>query len=82
MVWVIPENASRRRLGFVSPNGSRSFSYEPAEPAQQVYLLAVPEGPASGTMGRTPDRQSNQFNLLDVQTIGWTVSQMNVRIGG
>jgi hypothetical protein len=82
MVWVVPENASRRRLGFVSPNGSRSFSYEPSDPAQQVRLLAVPEGPTSGTMGRTAERQSNQFSILDVQSVGWTVSQMNVRIGG
>ncbi len=82
MVWVVPENANRRRLGFVSPNGSRSFSYEPSDPAQQVHLLAVPEGPASGTMGRTANRQSNQFSILGVQSLSWTVSLMNVRIGG
>lgn len=82
VVWAVPENSSRRRLGFVSPNGRRSFSYSPMDLSLQVYLLAVPEGPSTGTMGQAGERRSSLFSLLDVKTVQWSVSRTNVRIGG
>ncbi|MCJ7628964.1 MAG: hypothetical protein MUO50_11335 [Longimicrobiales bacterium] len=82
VVWAVPETGTRRRLGPVSPNGRRSFSYSPQLESMEVYLVAVPEGPASGTMGQVAERKSNPFRVLGVQTVTWSVSQQNVRIGG
>ena len=82
VVWVVPETGNRRRLGFVSPNGQRSFRYSPALESIQIYLLAEPEGPATGTMGQTRSPQSNLFSVLGVQSVSWITSQPNVRIGG
>jgi len=82
VVWAVPESGSRRRLGPIPPNGRRSFNYSPILRSIQIYLVAVPEGPSSGTMGQQSERQSNTFSVLDVQTVDWSVSQQNVRIGG
>jgi hypothetical protein len=82
VVWVVPENSSRRRLGSVPPNGRRSFNYTPMLQSGQIYLLAVPEGPVSGTMQQPSERKSNLFSVLGVRTVGWSVTQLNVRTGG
>jgi len=79
-VWAVPEGGARRRLGFVSPNGRRSFSYSPILQSMQVYLVAVPEGPPTGTMGQQGDWRSNAFSVMDIQTVNWSVSRRNVRL--
>jgi hypothetical protein len=82
VVWVVPENSSRQRLGSVPPNGRRSFNYTPLVQSGQLYLTAVPEGPVSGTMQQPSERKSNTFSVLGVRTLSWSVTQLNVRIGG
>ena len=82
VVWVVPENSSRQRLGSVPPNGRRSFNYTPMVQSGQIYLTAVPEGPVSGTMQQPSERKSNTFSVLGVRALSWSVTQMNVRIGG
>jgi hypothetical protein len=82
VVWVVPETGSRRRLGSVPPNGRKSFNYPPPPQSPLVSLIAVPEGPSTGTMGQVGERKSNPFSIVDVKNVLWFVSQMNVRIGG
>ncbi len=81
VVWVVPEVGNRQRLGPVPPNGRRSFQYSPRLETE-IYLVAVPEGPASGTMGPVSERRSTPFPVTRVQSVTWSVSAMNVRIGG
>ncbi len=82
VVWAIPETGNRRRLGSVPPNGRRSFNYVSMLQTGRVYLTAEPEGPTSGTMGRTGELRSNDFSVVGVKTVEWSVSQRNVRVGG
>jgi hypothetical protein len=81
-VWVVAETGTRSRLGPIPPNGRRSFNYSPTLESVPVYLLAVREGPASGTMGQASEQQSNTFSVAGVKIVSWSVSERNVRIGG
>jgi hypothetical protein len=81
VIWAVTENGMRRRLGPVPPNGRRSFNYDPQFRDQLVHLIAVPEGPSTGTMAQATERSSNRFSIVDVKTVSWTVSRQNVQIG-
>ena len=82
VVWAVPETGTRVRLGPLPPNGRRTFNYSPTLRSIPVHLLAVPEGPSTGTRGQARELMSNTFEVLDVKTVTWTVSQRNVRVGG
>jgi hypothetical protein len=82
VIWAVNENGMRRRLGPVPPNGRRSFTYDPQTRDQLVHLVAEVEGPTTGTMRQAGERVSNEFSIIDVQSVSWTVSRRNVQIGG
>jgi hypothetical protein len=81
VIWVLTRDGTRHRLGSVPLNGRREFKYAPSSRDIPVQLLAEPEGPATGIMGGTKAQQSNEFSLLDVRSVTWTVSRPEVIIG-
>lgn len=80
VVWVVPETGSRWRLGSVRSNGQQSFNYAPTMRSALHYLLAVVEGPGSGTMQQAREYRSDSFDLEDVRTITWSASRQVVRL--
>ena len=80
VVWVVPETGSRWRLGSVRSNGQQTFNYTPVMRSTLHYLLAVVEGPGSGTMQQAREQRSDPFDLEDVRTVTWSASRQVVRI--
>jgi len=80
VVWAVAEGGSRRRLGTVPTNQQRSFNYSPMTQSMQMHLVAESEGPSTGTMGQPTAKRSNTFPVMDVKTVEWTVSRINVRL--
>ena len=78
VVWVLTQNGLKRRLGTVPLNGRREFKYSPPSRGIPVQLLAEPEGPPTGIMGGTKARQTNEFSLIDAQSVTWKVSRDDV----
>jgi len=79
VVWIVPEGGTRTRLGNLQSNGQRTFTCSPAVRMMQYYLLATPEGPATGTMQQAQELKSEPFSLQDIRSVNWSVSRPNVR---
>jgi hypothetical protein len=82
VIWVVNDMGRRTRLGPVPSNGRRTFTFDPPSESQLVQLVAVPEGPRTGTMAQASERTSNQFSTIGVEAVSWSVSRRNVQIGG